>query len=101
MEDRMRHDGGPMESQTLTTGRFPDRDARTGFLRQVQIWNAVEGLPLAFAESLADGEQVQVRTVASARRGIVRLIEAFGGFVADELRSSVGSSGVGSNQPPA
>lgn len=77
----MRYDDVRVESQASTTGRFPDRDARIAFLRQVQLWNSVEGLPVVLAESLSDGEQVHIRTVASARRGIVRLIEAFGGFV--------------------
>jgi hypothetical protein len=79
----MRDDDRGMETQLVATGRFPSRDARIAFLRQVQLWNSVKGLPTVVVEELPDGERVSIRTVASARRGIVRLIEAFGGF---ELR---------------
>jgi hypothetical protein len=89
------------EEQTLATGLFPNRDARTAFLHQVQLWNSVEGLPVVHADSLRDGERVEVRTVASARRGIVRLIEAFGGHVVEEMRPSGGSDGVGGDRRPA
>jgi hypothetical protein len=82
----MGHQDGRIEPQTFATGRFPDRDARIGFLREVQIWNSVEGLPVVRAESLADGEGVLIRTVASARRGVVKLIEAFGGHVVEETQ---------------
>ena len=68
------------EAMVSAIGEFPNRESRIAFLRQVQLWNAVEGLPFVFAQSLKGGDRVMIRTAASAGKGIVRLIEAVGGF---------------------
>jgi hypothetical protein len=91
----MSRDDMRTESQASATGRFPNRDARRDFLRQVQLWNSVEGMPVVLAESLDDVERVRIRTVVSAKRAIVRLIEAFGGFVEDDAPQPADSTDVG------
>jgi hypothetical protein len=75
----------PREPNVSTTGRFPSRGARDEFLRQVQLWNAVEGLPLVTVQSIDAGDRVKIRTVASAGRIVVRLIESVGGVVERDL----------------
>jgi hypothetical protein len=67
--------------------QFPNGAVREAFLRQVRLWNRVTGLPRVHAEASRDGVRVQVRTVASARRGIGRLIEAYEGRIHAEIRS--------------
>ena len=91
----MSRDDRPTEAQASATGRFPNRDARHDFLRQVQLWNSVEGLPVVLAVSLDDVERVRIRTVVSAKRGIVRLIEAFGGFVEEDVPQPSGATDAG------
>jgi hypothetical protein len=78
------------EDSASAIARFPDAESLEGFLRQVRLWNRVEGLPRVAADPSNDRVRVQVQTVASAKRGIVRLIEAFGGLVLEESRPSMG-----------
>jgi hypothetical protein len=72
---------------------FPNGAVREAFLRQVRLLNGVTGLPRVHAEASRDGVRVQVRTVASARRGIGRLIEAYEGRVHAEMHSPVANDG--------
>ena len=72
---------GRYEPSVSAIGRFPSRGARDEFLRQVKLWNAVEGLPFVTAQSINGGESVSIRTVASARMGVARLVESVGGVV--------------------
>ena len=65
------------------TARFPDGESLEAFLHQVRLWNRVEGLPKVDADPEKDCVGVKVRTVPSAKPGVVRLIEAFGGRVLD------------------
>jgi hypothetical protein len=80
----MRQDAGRIEGEASAIGRFPNGDLREVFLRHVRLWNAVEGLPAVHAEPLRDGQRVQIRTVASAQRGIERLITELGGRVVND-----------------
>ncbi len=61
--------------------RFPSPDQMLEFLGQVRIWNKVEGLPQIEALPLADGRRVRIRCVAPLQKNVLRLIDAFGGFV--------------------
>lgn len=70
---------------TLVDARFPSREATTAFLVEVDLWNAVTGLPRIRVRSAVQRNRVILRGVASARRGIVHLVEAFGGDVVNEL----------------
>jgi len=74
------HDG-PARHGPLAGGRFPSRGQRMEFLGQVSLWNKVEGLPRIETVSLGDGLRVRFRSADPAQRNILRLIDAFGGFV--------------------
>jgi len=77
------------ENEGSAIALFPNGDIREAFLRQVRLWNGVEGLPQVRVDRLRDGTRVQVRTIASAQRGISRLIEAFGGLVLENFSGEV------------
>jgi hypothetical protein len=75
-----------VEPTASAVARFPNVESLEGFLHQVRLWNRVEGLPQVAASPSDDRARVQVRTAASAYRGITRLIEAFGGLVVETTR---------------
>jgi hypothetical protein len=75
---------GP-EYESIAIARFPSRDDCEAFLGQVRLWNGVEGLPRVHAVRLADGAQVQIHAVASAQRGLARLVESSGGRVLQQF----------------
>lgn len=62
--------------------RFPSHGIRQEFLEQVRLWNRVEGLPRIETASMSDGVGVRFWSADGRQRGILRLIDAFGGFVA-------------------
>ncbi len=68
-----------VEAKTQVDATFPSGDATAAFLEQVRLWNAVAGLPRIQTRSAADGGRIVLTSVVSARRGMVRLVEAFGG----------------------
>ena len=69
-------------TSTDPVARFPSPDQMLEFLRQVRIWNKVEGLPQIEAVPLADGRRVRFRSMSPLQKNVLRLIDAFGGFVA-------------------
>jgi hypothetical protein len=75
------------EADTQIHAHFPTNDAAAEFLEQVRLWNSVAGLPQIRVCSTAGWSGVVLRSVVSARRGMVRLVEAFGGVAAGEPRA--------------
>jgi len=75
------------EASASAFARFPDGESLEAFLHQIRLWNRVEGLPRVDADPANDRVRVRLCTVRSARAGVVRLIEAFGGRVLDETRA--------------
>jgi hypothetical protein len=67
--------------ETWKLARFPSRGQRQEFLSQVHLWNTVEGLPRIEADPLNDGIRVRFRSADPRQENILRLVDAFGGFV--------------------
>lgn len=76
------------EANAAAVADFPNGESLQAFLRQVQLWNCVDGLPRVETDACHDRVRVQVRTVASAQKGILRLVEAFGGRFSEGFRSA-------------
>jgi hypothetical protein len=68
------------EVEMASIAYFPSRSDREAFLLQLRLWNLVEGLPRIQANPVNVGEQVRLLAAPSAQRGLVRLVEAFGGI---------------------
>lgn len=79
---------------TVTMGawsvaEFPSSVNRQEFLDQVRLWNEVEGLPMIEALVLSGGMRLRFRSSDHRLVNIVRLVEAFGGFVGDRAPSTL------------
>jgi hypothetical protein len=68
------------EVEMASIAHFPTTSDRDAFLLQLRLWNLVEGLPRIQANPVNVGAQVRLLAAPSAQRGLVKLVEAFGGI---------------------
>lgn len=75
-------------SDAWPTARFPSRGQMQEFLGRVELWNRVEGLPRIETARLADGVRLRFFSLDPRKESVLRLIDAFGGFVVPRERRS-------------